>query len=88
MRNVQGRLRYDRYITPDFSAFATITGLYDPFQGVTFRFNDPGVKYLFVNKPKAKFWGEVGYDFEYDLNYTDKYGVEIDPQHSSSFHPD
>jgi len=77
---VQGRLRYERYITTPFSAFAQITGLYDPFQGVTFRFNvDPGVKYLFVAKPKVKFWGEVGYDLEYDLNYTDKYGVAIDP---------
>lgn len=86
MRNIQGRLRYDRYLKPSFSLFVQLTGLYDPFQGVTFRFNvDPGVKYLFVNQAKAKFWGELGYDFEYDLNYTDKFGLELDPAIGGAF---
>ncbi len=77
VRNLQGKLRYERYFTRNFSAFLQLTGTHDAFQGTMFRFNvDPGVKLLFVNKPMTKLWGELGYDFEYDLNYTDRYGIE------------
>lgn len=86
VRNFQARARYERYLTTSFSLFVQLTGLYDPFQGVSFRFNvDPGVKYLFLDKPKAKIWGELGYDFEYDLNYTDKNGIELDPAVGGQF---
>jgi len=77
VRNVQGKLRYDRFFGPNFSLFLQVTGTHDAFQATAFRLNvDPGVKYLFVNKEKTKFWGEIGYDFEFDDNYTDNQGYE------------
>jgi hypothetical protein len=77
VRNLQGKLRYDRFFGPNFSIFLQATGTHDAFQATTFRLNiDPGVKYLFVNKDKTKFWGELGYDFEFDDNYTDSQGFE------------
>jgi putative salt-induced outer membrane protein len=45
-----------------------VTGRHDRFQGLAFRLNlDPGFKYLFVNRPKTALWGELGYDFQYDV---------------------
>lgn len=68
--NIQGRLRYDRYVTDDATLFFIVTGRNDKFQGLYFRLNlDPGFKYLFVNRPKTVFWGELGYDFQYDDRY-------------------
>ncbi len=86
VKNFQARARYERYLTSAFSLFGQLSGLYDPFQGVTFRFNvDPGAKLYFHNSPRNKFWGELGYDFEYDLNYTNSYGIELDPSVSPGF---
>jgi putative salt-induced outer membrane protein len=66
--NLQGRLRYDRYLLDDASLFLLTTGRHDRFQGLAFRLNvDPGVKYLFINRPKTALWGELGYDFQYDV---------------------
>jgi len=66
--NVQGRLRYDRYVLDDASVFLLATGRHDRFQGLDFRLNaDPGFKYLFVNRPANKLWVEIGYDFQYDI---------------------
>ncbi len=66
--NAQGRLRYDRYLIDDASLFLLTTGRHDKFQGLTFRLNlDPGLKYLFVNRAATALWGELGYDFQYDL---------------------
>ncbi len=77
VENLQGKLRYDRYFSANFSAFAQVTGTHDAFQAVTFRLNaDPGVKYLFWNHPETKLWGEAGYDFQYDDNYTNSIGIE------------
>jgi putative salt-induced outer membrane protein len=65
--NFQGRLRYDRYLIDDLSLFMLVTGRHDRFQGLAFRLNlDPGVKYLFVNRPATALWLEAGYDFQYD----------------------
>jgi hypothetical protein len=65
--NLQGRLRYDRYLTDRLSLFLIGTGRHDRFQGIEFRLNvDPGAKYLFVNDSNTKLWGEVGYDMQYD----------------------
>ena len=65
-QNLQGRLRYDRYLTDELSLFGIVTGRNDRFQGLIFRLNlDPGVKYLFVATPKTTFWGELGYDYEF-----------------------
>ncbi|HEY3493068.1 MAG TPA: DUF481 domain-containing protein [Polyangiaceae bacterium] len=66
--NLQARLRYDRYLLDDASVFLLLTGRHDRFQGLAFRFNvDPGFKYLFVNRPNTALWGELGYDFQYDI---------------------
>ncbi len=54
-----------------------MTGTHDAFQAITFRLNvDPGVKLFFVDEPITKFWGELGYDFEFDQNYVDGNGIE------------
>ncbi len=66
--NLQGRLRYDRYLTDAFAVFLLNTGRHDRFQGLAFRYNlDPGVKYLFLKKPSNTLWGEAGYDLQYDV---------------------
>lgn len=70
--NLQGRLRYDRYLLDSLSLFLITTGRHDRFQGLDFRLNlDPGVKYLFVNTDPTAFWGELGYDFQYDVRRDD-----------------
>lgn len=66
--NLQGRVRYDRYLLDDASVFLLVTGRHDRFQGLAFRLNlDPGFKYLFVNRARTALWGELGYDFQYDV---------------------
>ena len=70
--NVQGRIRYDRYLIDQMSLFLITTGRHDRFQGLDFRLNlDPGLKYLFVNADTTKLWAEAGYDFQYDVRSDD-----------------
>jgi hypothetical protein len=70
--NLQGRLRYDRYLFDDGSVFLIATGRHDRFQGLDFRLNiDPGFKYLFVKNGPEALWGELGYDFQYDIRRDD-----------------
>jgi putative salt-induced outer membrane protein YdiY len=65
--NIQGRLRYDRFLVDRMSLFLIGTGLHDRFEGLQARINvDPGAKYLFVHTGASAFWGELGYDFQYD----------------------
>lgn len=76
--NVQGRLRYDRYLFDQGSVFLIATGRQDRFQGLDFRLNlDPGFKYLFVKQAAEALWAEVGYDFQYDIRRDDSLG-ELD----------
>jgi putative salt-induced outer membrane protein YdiY len=71
-QNVQGRLRYDRFLVENTSLFLIGTGRHDRFQGLDFRLNiDPGAKYLFVHTDPTAFWGELGYDFQYDIRRDD-----------------
>ena len=71
-QNLQGRLRYDRYLIESLSLFLIGTGRHDRFQGLDFRLNvDPGAKYLFVKTDSTSFWGELGYDFQYDVRRDD-----------------
>ncbi|MBV9947127.1 MAG: DUF481 domain-containing protein, partial [Myxococcales bacterium] len=66
--NVQGRVRYDRYLSSRFSLFAIVTARYDRFQGLDLRLNlDPGVKYLFIDDETTSLWADLGYDFQYDV---------------------
>jgi Protein of unknown function, DUF481 len=70
--NVQGRLRYDRYVAEQASAFLIATGRHDRFQGLDFRLNiDPGFKYLFFKQGAEALWAEAGYDFQYDIRRDD-----------------
>jgi hypothetical protein len=70
--NMQGRLRYDRYIIEQASCFLITTGRHDRFQGLDFRLNiDPGFKYLFVAEQANAIWAEAGYDFQYDIRRDD-----------------
>ncbi len=66
--NLQGRLRYDRYLVDRLSLFLINTARHDRFQGVDLRYNlDPGVKYLFLQEKDSAAWVELGYDLQYDV---------------------
>jgi len=66
--NIQGRVRYDRYLSDAVSLFVAETGRRDRFQGLTLRLNfDPGVAYYFFDYEKHRLVGELGYDFQYDV---------------------
>jgi len=70
--NLQGRLRYDRYIVEQASFFLISTGRHDRLQGIEFRLNlDPGFKYLFVAEQTNAVWAEAGYDFQHDVRRND-----------------
>jgi putative salt-induced outer membrane protein len=70
--NVQGRLRYDRYLIDQMSVFLLNTGRHDRFQGIDFRYNlDPGAKYLFLKNAGTSLWVEAGYDLQYDIRRDD-----------------
>ncbi|MGA2447605.1 MAG: DUF481 domain-containing protein [Polyangiaceae bacterium] len=87
-QNLQGRVRYDRYLADNFSIFAIVTGRDDRFQGLDFRLNlDPGVKYLFLNGEATKLWAEAGYDFQYDIRREDALGTP-DANGNPQFLPD
>lgn len=75
--NVQGKVRYERYLVPVMSAFLQATGTHDRFLALTFRLNvDPGVKVLLIENPATALWAEAGYDFQFDDNNTDSNGIE------------
>lgn len=77
--NVQGRLRYDRYIIERASLFLITTGRHDRFQGIDFRLNiDPGLKYLFLKEQANTLWGEGGYDLQYDIRRNEARGLVDD----------
>jgi len=66
--NLQGRLRYEYYVTDRASFFGMVTGRYDRFQGLDFRLNlDPGFKYVVFKEDVHTIWLEAGYDFQMDL---------------------
>ena len=65
--NLQGKIRYDRYVLDQASVFLIVTGRHDKFQGLDFRLNlDPGFKYLFLKEASNALWAEAGYDFQFD----------------------
>lgn len=68
VENFQGKARYDRFFTPDFTGFTAVTARYDRFQGLDLRLNiDPGVAYYLVNDKKQSLRLELGYDFQFDV---------------------
>jgi putative salt-induced outer membrane protein len=75
--NIQGRVRYDRYLIDRASLFVINTLRHDRFQGVDLRYNlDPGFKYLLLKVATSSLWAEAGYDFEYDVRRDDARLVE------------
>jgi putative salt-induced outer membrane protein YdiY len=84
-QNIQGRVRYDRFLTDRFSVFGIVTARNDRFQGLAFRLNvDPGAKYLFVTTDRTTLWGELGYDYEYDYRL-DSASIDVPPSMNGPF---
>jgi putative salt-induced outer membrane protein YdiY len=70
--NQQGKIRYDRFFTENFAGFLGVQARRDRFIGVDLRLQvDPGVSYYLVNEKRTQFWGELGYDFLYDIRRDD-----------------
>ncbi len=70
--NIQGRVRYDRYVIEQASLFLINTGRHDRFQGLELRYNlDPGFKYIFHKRADGSLWGEAGYDLQHDVRRDD-----------------
>jgi putative salt-induced outer membrane protein len=68
VENLQGRIRYDRFLTEHWSLFAAQSARKDRFQGLDLRLNfDPGVAYYVFEVEKHRLWGEAGYDLQYDV---------------------
>jgi hypothetical protein len=70
--NIQGRVRYDRYVLDNASLFLVNTVRNDRFQGLEVRYNlDPGIKYLLSSAETNALWVEAGYDFQHDVRRDD-----------------
>jgi putative salt-induced outer membrane protein len=68
VENYQGKLRYDRFVSEQVALFLGLSARRDRFQGLDLRLNlDPGVAYYFVDRKEMQFWGELGYDLQYDV---------------------
>lgn len=83
--NIQGRARYDRFITTDFALFLGVQARRDRFAGLDLRTQiDPGIAYYFLNQEKLLLWTELGYDLLHDVRrndaraVVDKAGVQTD----------
>ena len=67
VENYQGRIRYDRFLTPGVALFIALSALHDRFQGLEMRLNlDPGLALYMVDEPKHRLWLELGYDLQQD----------------------
>jgi putative salt-induced outer membrane protein len=70
--NVQGRLRYDLFLTDRWSLFGMVTARHDPFQRLDLRLNvDPGVAFYVINEQKEQLRVEAGYDYQFDVRDPD-----------------
>lgn len=68
VENLQGKLRYDRYLSKPLSIFLGASALRDRFQGLDLRFNlDPGVAYYIIDDKITRLWPELGYDLQHDI---------------------
>lgn len=67
-QNVQGKVRYDRFLSSRFAVFGAASALNDRFQSLDLRLNlDPGIALYVLDEPKHQLWTELGYDFQYDV---------------------
>lgn len=66
--NIQGRARYDYFVSRRWAVFGMATGRHDPFQGLELRLNiDPGAAFYIIPEANERLWVEAGYDFQFDL---------------------
>lgn len=72
VENIQGRVRYDEFVTDGLAVFLAVSGRRDRFQGLNLRLNvDPGVAIYLVDQKTQQFWTEVGYDLQHDIRDDD-----------------
>lgn len=83
--NVQGRVRYDRYLSDTWSLFVAESARRDRFQGLVLRLNfDPGVAFYLFDYEKHRLLAELGYDLQYDVRRDDTIaesalqGIDVD----------
>ncbi|RYZ05731.1 MAG: DUF481 domain-containing protein [Myxococcales bacterium] len=70
--NIQGRVRYDRFLSEHWSLFVAQSARKDRFQGLELRLNfDPGLAFYFFDEDKHRLWVEAGYDLQYDIREND-----------------
>jgi putative salt-induced outer membrane protein len=68
VENLQGKLRYDHFFVGSLAGFVGVSARHDRFQGLDLRLNiDPGFAYYFIDEKDQQLWGELGYDFQYDI---------------------
>jgi putative salt-induced outer membrane protein len=68
VQNYQARVRYDYFFGGALAGFGSVSARRDRFLHLDLRLNlDPGLAYYFVDEKDQRFWGELGYDLQYDL---------------------
>lgn len=68
-QNINGKIRYDLFVDPDWSIFAVASGRNDPFAGLDFRFQGQlGVSRSLLRESEGehRLWVELGADITYD----------------------
>jgi hypothetical protein len=71
-QNINGKLRYDVFLDPDWSIFAVVSGRNDPFAGLDFRFQGQlGISRNLLREAEGnhRLWVEIGADVTYDDLY-------------------
>jgi putative salt-induced outer membrane protein YdiY len=72
VENIQGKSRYDRFLSGGFGVFLGLQGRRDRFQGLNLRLQvDPGVFYYFIDEASQQLWTELGYELQYDIRRDD-----------------
>lgn len=68
VRNTQGRIRYDRFLSEKWALFVQESARRDRFQGLDLRLNfDPGLTYYVIMQEKQHLNFDAGYDLQYDI---------------------
>ena len=76
--NLQGRARYDVFLSKRWSLFGMVTARHDPFQRLDLRLNvDPGAALYIISSAKEQLRVEAGYDFQLDVRDPDS-AIELD----------
>jgi putative salt-induced outer membrane protein len=72
VENLQGRVRYDRFLSEAWSAFVAQSARRDRFQGLALRLNfDPGIAYYLLHEENHRLSFELGYDLQFDVRRDD-----------------